>query len=96
MLHPNWRRIEDPYDGDVLSLSYEGADKLGGLGQSYESATLSPALFLQPGQSFSHRNRIIHIFGPPKLLDEISQKFLGMNWAALEAFDALSSTKAVQ
>lgn len=73
-----WRVLQDPYDGDVLSMAF-------GPG-SYELENLSPALFLQPGQHFSHRNRVFHLFGPTRALDEVCWRFLRVSLAELERF----------
>lgn len=75
-----WRMLEDPYDGDVVSMCY-------GQG-SYELEDLSPALFLKPGQRFPHRNRVFHIFGPLDSLDQICRRFLHVDRATLEEFEA--------
>ncbi len=80
-----WRVLEDPYDGDVLSMAF-------GPG-SYELETLSPALFLQPGQHFSHRNRIFRIVGQPQMLDGICRRFLRVNRKELEKFQACEAEK---
>jgi len=85
-----WHKMKDPYDGDVVSVSYEGPMENGQPGKAYELETLSPALFLRPGQSFSHRNRIFHIFASAKTLDSICQKYLGVDRATLAAFDRKS------
>ena len=83
-----WRRMQNPYDGDALSVSYEGPDDAGRSGQSYELETLSPALLLQPGQALSHRNRIYHLFGPAAAINQICRRYFGADRAVIERFDA--------
>jgi hypothetical protein len=85
-----WRYMQDPYDGDALSVSFEGPNEKGQPGRSYELETLSPALFLEPGQAFSHRNRIYHLFGPAGAINQICRKFLGVDRTLIEHFDACS------
>ncbi|MBI2842846.1 MAG: hypothetical protein HYX78_05545 [Armatimonadetes bacterium] len=85
-----WRQLENPYDGDAISVSIEGLKENGQPGESYELETLSPALFLSPGQYFTHRNRIFHIFGPQSVIDDICKRFLRANRETLEKFDAQS------
>jgi len=82
-----WYQQENPYEGDVCSLSYEGPGADGNTGQSYELESLSPALFLKPGQSFGHRNRVYHLFGPTEALDGICNKFLGVERKTIEEFE---------
>lgn len=85
-----WRELEDPYDGDALSVSVQGLEEGGVLGESYELETLSPALFLHPGQSFVHRNRVFHLFGQQRGIDDICRTFLRASRPTVEKFDAQS------
>ncbi len=85
-----WRVMENPYDGDVASVSIQGYEQGGLLGESYELENLSPALFLHPGEYFVHRNRVFHLFGPQQVIDQICQKYLGASRQALEEFEAQS------
>ena len=77
-----WRNLKDPYDGDTANFAWPGP-----LGDCYEMEALSPALFLQPGQTFSQRNRIFHIFGPDHIISELCQRFFNVSREIIEQFD---------
>jgi len=82
-----WRRYENAFDGDALSVYIDGPEQAGGPeGVSYELETMSPALFLQSNQSFTYRNRTFHLRGSRGSVDEVCRRFLGPNLDQLEAF----------
>ncbi|OFX13510.1 MAG: hypothetical protein A2Z18_07140 [Armatimonadetes bacterium RBG_16_58_9] len=87
-----WYEQPEPYNGDCISLSAEGPDKPGGPeGRCYELESMSPALLLERGQSFTFRTRTVHIRGPRRAMAGICRGHFGVEVAALEDFDRRSS-----
>jgi hypothetical protein len=87
-----WYEQPQPYHGDVISFSAEGPDRPGGSpGRCYELESMSPAMFLSPGETFTWRTRTMHLIGPKRAMATICQRFLGPNTAQLEAFDRVSA-----
>lgn len=75
----------DPYDGGASSsfvLSREST-----IPPFFEMESCSPALFLQPGESYEHVSRTYHIRGPLGPLRSICHRHLGTDWGVLETFD---------
>lgn len=82
-----WRCYDDPFNGDALSVYIDGPQRAGGSdGLSYELETMSPALFLPPGQSFAYRNRTFHLRASRKAIGVVCKRFLK---ADIEEMDAL-------
>ncbi len=72
-----WRSYTDAFDGDALSVYIDGPEKVGGpTGLSYELETMSPALFLKPGESFAYRNRTFHIRSRRESVGSVCKRFL--------------------
>lgn len=87
-----WYHQPRPYHGDVISLSVEGPNEPGGpAGRCYELEAMSPALWLDPGESFTWRTRTMHLRGAKQTVAPIFERFLGPNLAQLELFDRVSS-----
>jgi hypothetical protein len=82
-----WRRYENAFDGDALSVYIDGPERAGGsAGVSYELETMSPALFLRPTQSFTYRNRTFHLRGGRGSLDQVTRRSLGPTLDQVEEF----------
>src|SRR6185295_680532 len=82
-----WYEQPEPFHGDCISVSAEGAEVTGGPdGRCYELEALSPAMFLAPGQSFTFRTRTMHIRGPRRELAFICRRQLAVEVSTLEAF----------
>lgn len=75
-----WEIQEKPYDGDAINSYNDGPVEPGGkpLGPFYELETSSPALALEPGASYEHVSRTIHLVGPAAALDSIARQTLGV------------------
>jgi Family of unknown function (DUF6786) len=72
-----WRPYTDAFDGDAVSVYVDGPQEVGGSeGLSYELETMSPALFLRPGQSFSYRNRTFHLRARRQTIHAVCKRFL--------------------
>jgi hypothetical protein len=83
-----WYEQPEPYNGDCISFSAEGPAAPGEPdGRCYELESMSPAMLLEPGQSFTFRTRTIHIRGPRTTMARICRRQLGPEIATLEAFD---------
>lgn len=86
---PYWRHLsaEEILDGEALSCYIDGPDESGQRdGNFYELETLSPALPLQPRESFLHRNRVLHIRGSQASIESIATRFLHVGRADVAAF----------
>ena len=73
-----WEMQKEPYKGDVINSYNDGPPEPGKspLGPFYELETSSPALNLQPGQSYTHVHRTFHLVGQESELDRISRAVL--------------------
>jgi hypothetical protein len=85
-----WREADNLLDGDAANISIAGPpsshpvipESLG-----YELETLSPGLFLAPGQSFHFRNRTFRFSGPQNAIDLVCHRHLHASRTTLETFD---------
>jgi len=80
-----WEIQKEPFSGDVVNSYNDGPPKPGAkpLGPFYELESSSPAAALKPGESMSHVHRTVHLVGPQKSLDAISQAVLGVTTAEI-------------
>lgn len=81
-----WKEDVDPFGGDVMNSYNDGPPEPGAkpLGPFFELETSSPALFLQPGETFTHEQTTIHLTGPREALDAIARKNLGVGLDEIE------------
>jgi hypothetical protein len=54
------------------------------LGPFYELETSSPALFLKPGESYTHTQTTVHFTGPRESLDAIAKHKFGVGLETIE------------
>ncbi|MBN1937981.1 MAG: hypothetical protein JW843_00210, partial [Candidatus Aminicenantes bacterium] len=75
-----WEIQKEPYAGDVVNSYNDGPASPGAkpLGPFYEIETSSPALALEPGESFVHNHLTFHFQGEEAALDGIARKALGV------------------
>ena len=86
-----WYEQPEPYNGDCISFSAEGpGTPAESDGRCYELESMSPAMLLEPGQSFTFRTRTMHMKGPRTTMARICRQQLGPEIATLEAFDRQS------
>ncbi len=81
---------EDPFVGDVINSYNDGppAPGLEPLGPFYELETSSPALALEPGASYTHMHRTVHLQGDEAALDAVAVATLGKSLSEIRtAFD---------
>jgi hypothetical protein len=91
-----WRAYDDAFDGDALSVYVDGPAEIGGPdGLSYELETMSPALFLQPGESFAYRNRTFHLRGSRESIRQVCRRFLKTEMAQIDALYQLEDVVEV-
>ncbi len=80
-----WRTDVDPFAGDVINAYNDGPNEAGGLlGPFYELETLSPALPLAPGESYTHIHRTIHLQGTEQDLDPLFRTLFGISPETLQ------------
>lgn len=86
-----WEIQRDPYSGDVINSYNDGPPEPGTppLGPFYELETSSPALALEPGESYTHVHRTFHLTGEEAALDRLARRLLGVPLA--EITDALGT-----
>lgn len=75
-VNSTWGDQEDPYAGDAINAYNDGPLENGSImGPFYEIETSSPAANLQPGESLTHVQRVVHVQGAPeemaKLVNEL-------------------------
>lgn len=79
-LNQEWTTRKPPFSGDAVNAYNDGPLEDGKqMGPFYEIESVSPALFLKPGQSKSHRHSVIHLTGDKAALDRIVQKQFGVS-----------------
>ncbi len=79
-LNMEWDTQKPPFSGDVVNAYNDGPLENGRqLGPFYELESVSPAAFLAPGQSLTHRHSVFHFTGDEETLDPICKKTLGVS-----------------
>jgi hypothetical protein len=79
-LSQEWNPAKDPLSGDALNAYNDGPLADGSImGPFLELESVSPAAFLQPAQSLSHRHTVFHFSGEEKDLSPIAEKLLGVS-----------------
>jgi hypothetical protein len=73
-----WEIQREPYRGDALNSYNDGPPGPGEepLGPFYELESSSPALALEPGESYTHVHRTVHLTGADADLDRIARDVL--------------------
>ncbi len=79
-LYQKWDTTGAPFDGDALNAYNDGPLEDGSqMGPFYEMESVSPAAFLDPGGSLSHRQSVYHFTGSMKSLNPIAKQVLGVS-----------------
>lgn len=85
-LNQEWTPDKDPLIGDAINAYNDGPLEDGSqMGPFYEIESVSPAAFLEPGESLTHRHSVFHFTGDKNTLNEISTKILGVSLAEIDA-----------
>ena len=79
-LNQEWNPAKDPLTGDALNAYNDGLLDDGSImGPFLELESVSPAAFLKPAQSLSHRHTVFHFSGEEEDLTPITEKLLGVS-----------------
>lgn len=79
-LNQEWSLEKDPLKGDAVNAYNDGPLEDGSqMGPFYEIESVSPAAFLEPGSTLSHKHSVFHFSGSLDRLDQISEKLLGVS-----------------
>lgn len=85
-LNQEWTTDKDPFAGDAVNAYNDGPLEDGSImGPFYELESVSPAAFLKPGETLSHRHSVFHLTGDRNALKSIFSKKFGPI-EAVEAF----------
>lgn len=85
-LNQEWTTKKPPYSGDAVNAYNDGPLEDGKqMGPFYEIESVSPAAFLKPGSSLSHKHTVLHLTGSKQGLDRIAKKLLGISLQEIEA-----------
>ena len=79
-LNQEWNPDKDALTGDALNAYNDGPLADGSImGPFLELESVSPAAFLKPAQSLSHRHTVFHFSGEEKDLNPVAEKLLGVS-----------------
>jgi len=79
-LSQEWNPAKDPLIGDAQNAYNDGPLDDGSImGPFLELESVSPAAFLKPQQSLSHRHTVYHFIGEEKDLSQITEKLFGVS-----------------
>lgn len=79
-LNQEWKTDKPAFSGDAVNAYNDGPLADGGqMGHFYEIESVSPAAFLQPGASLSHKHSVFHFTGNEVSLNTIAQQLLGVS-----------------
>jgi hypothetical protein len=85
-LNQEWRSDRDPFTGDAVNAYNDGPLADGSqMGPFYEIESVSPAAFLKPNESLSHRHCVFHFTGDKDELNQIALKTLGISLQDIQA-----------
>ncbi|MDR0699579.1 MAG: hypothetical protein LBG28_10245 [Tannerella sp.] len=79
-LNQEWNPGKDPLIGDAMNAYNDGPLEDGSImGPFLELESVSPAAFLQPAQSLSHKHSVYHFIGEEDVLNPLAEKLLGVS-----------------
>lgn len=79
-LNQEWNTAKPPFSGDAVNAYNDGPLEDGSqMGPFYEIESVSPAAFLKPNQSLSHKHAVYHFTGNEQALDGIAKKLFGVS-----------------
>lgn len=79
-LNQEWNPEKNPLSGDALNAYNDGPLEDGSImGPFLELESCSPAAFLQPGESLSHKHNVFHFTGEETVLSAVCQELLGVS-----------------
>ena len=84
-LNMEWDTKKPPFSGDAVNAYNDGPLEDGRrLGPFYEIESVSPAAFLAPGKSLTHKHSVFHFIGEEAVLDPICRQTLGVSLAQVK------------
>ncbi|MDB5139458.1 MAG: hypothetical protein JWR12_1374 [Mucilaginibacter sp.] len=85
-LNQEWKTDKDPFIGDAVNAYNDGPLADGTqMGPFYEIESVSPAAFLKPNETLSHRHSVFHFTGDKAELNQIALKTLGISLPDIQA-----------
>jgi uncharacterized protein (DUF608 family) len=79
-LNQEWNPTKDPLTGDAMNAYNDGPLEDGSImGPFLELESASPAAFLKPEASLSHKHAVYHFIGAEKDLNPVAEKLLGVS-----------------
>jgi hypothetical protein len=79
-VNSKWGKQDNPFKGDVINSYNDGPVEDGSvMGPFYEIETSSPAAQLQPKESLTHSQRVVHIQGDKEKLGKIVNELFGLD-----------------
>lgn len=79
-LNQEWNTTKPSFSGDAMNAYNDGPLEDGTqMGPFYEIESVSPAAFLKPGSSLSHKHTVFHFSGSEKYLSIITEKVFGVS-----------------
>lgn len=79
-LNQEWNPKKNPLIGDAFNAYNDGPLDDGSImGPFLELESCSPAAFLKPGESISHKHNVFHFVGDEEVLSPICETLLGVN-----------------
>ncbi len=77
-LNQEWNTTKPSFQGDAVNAYNDGPLADGSqMGPFYEIESVSPAAFLKPNQTLSHKHSVFHFTGSEQALDGIAKKLFG-------------------
>ena len=84
-LNQEWNPTKDPLIGDAMNAYNDGPLDDGSImGPFLEVESVSPAAFLEPTKSLSHKHTVYHFIGEEADLDPVAKKLLGVSIADIK------------
>ncbi|MDR2058275.1 MAG: hypothetical protein LBP83_08390 [Dysgonamonadaceae bacterium] len=79
-LNQEWNPEKDPLNGDAMNAYNDGPLEDGSImGPFLELESVSPAAFLQPAQSLSHKHSVYHFIAEENALNPLAEKLFGIS-----------------
>jgi hypothetical protein len=79
-LNQEWNTAKPSFSGDAVNAYNDGPLEDGTqMGPFYEIESVSPAAFLKPNQTLTHKHSVYHFTGGEQGLDVISKKMFGVS-----------------
>jgi hypothetical protein len=90
-----WEMQEHPYQGDAINSYNDGPVDDSGeqMGPFYELESSSPALPLQPAQTATHTQTIIHLYGDEALLQQVLSQVGKVDLAKVKAIFPMTAIR---